>query len=563
MRGTKLRLGEILLRNGKINEEQLEIAIEVQRKKKKKLGQTLIDLDYIDQSDIIDALEHQLGIGRVKLENVKIDPEIPKLIDEQIARKYDLIPYQLENMCLYVAMADPMDILSINEIEMITGYEVIQKIASKELIERTIDKYYSTQMAEQAVEDFTEELGLGDINREIDKEILNEINKAPVVRLVNTIINQAASSNASDIHIEPGETYLRIRFRVDGDLREIMKPAKETHGAIVTRIKIMAEMNIAEKRKPQDGRIKLKFHNKDLDLRVSSIPTIHGEKIVMRVQDRYTFLKSIDDLGFTDKNKEIFKGKINAKNGIILITGPTGSGKSTTMYSILDALNDVKKNIITIEDPVEYQMDGIIQSQVNEKAGYDFPDGLRSMLRQDPDVIMVGEIRDRETAQISTRAAITGHLVLSTLHTNTALSTVNRLIDMGIKPYMLAGSLKMVVSQLLVKRICPECQVPYFANDSEKDILEVDRSMDVEVFRGTGCSHCNNTGYFGRIPVHEILVVDSRIKNMVLNNVGVDKIEEYLIHQGQSTLIQNAEELVYSGKTTVEELLEVKYAREV
>jgi len=560
MRNT-LRLGDLLVNSGKIKEDQLEFALQVQKEKKHKLGETLIDLDFVSERDIIEVLEFQLGIPQVDLEKYYIEPDVPNLVSESFARTNLLIPIKRDGMRLAVAMVDPLNILVINDLEIITGLEVEPKIATEKDIRNAVDQFYSRRSAEEAAEEFTKEYKLE--QDDIDKELLKEINKAPVVRLVNTIIVQAAQSRASDIHIEPHGDYLRIRFRVDGDLQEVMKPAKQTHGAIVTRIKIMAKLDIAERRIPQDGRIEINVKGRDLDLRVSTIPTIHGEKVVIRLQDRTTFLKPIEELGLNDVNQHAFEEIIKARNGIVLVTGPTGSGKSTSLYAMLNELNDFKRNVMTVEDPVEYRMDGITQSQVNPKAGFSFPEGLRSMLRQDPDVIMVGEIRDTETAEIAVRAAITGHVVLSTLHTNNAIATINRLVDMGIKPYLVSSSIVAIISQLLVKKICPSCKVPYIPSGAELEMAGLKNlDLNVEFYKGAGCPHCKQTGYRGRTPIFEILQFDSDIRQMVTDGKSSNEIKRYLSSKGIRTLQDSCLELVLKGDTTVDELMRISYTLE-
>ncbi len=556
-----LRLGDILISSGKIKQEQLDFALQVQKEKKSKLGETLIELDMVTERDIIEVLEFQLGIPHVNLEKYYVDPEAPNLISESFARKNLLIPIKKEGMRLSVAMVDPLNILVINDLEIITGLQVDPKIATERDVNNAIDRFYSKTKAEEAAEEFAKEYILEE--EKIDREILKEINNAPVVRLVNTIFVQAAQSRASDIHIEPAEDHLRIRFRIDGDLQEVMKPAKQTHGAIVTRIKILAKLDIAERRIPQDGRIETKIRNRDLDLRVSTIPTIHGEKVVIRLQDRTTFLKPIESLGLNDRDFETFKDIIRSRNGIILVTGPTGSGKSTSLYAMLNELNQIKRNVMTVEDPVEYRMAGITQSQVNPKAGFSFPEALRSMLRQDPDVIMVGEIRDMETVEIAVRAAITGHVVLSTLHTNNAVSTINRLVDMGIKPYLVSSSVVAIISQLLVKKICPHCKVPYMPSEEELKLIGLDNtSANFEFFKGTGCIRCNNTGYMGRTPIFEILKFDADIRQMITDGKSSNEIKNFLYKKGIRTLQDNCLELVLKGETSVEELLRISYTLE-
>lgn len=559
-KNSRVRLGDLLLRDGKITAEQLQVALEVQKEKKIKIGEVLKELRYITSKEILDVLELQLGIPKVDLEKYNIDPEIPKLITEDFARKNLLIPIKKSGMHLTIAMSDPLNIILINDLEIITGFQVEPRITSDEDIKKAIDHYYSKNTAEQAVEEFTKDLEYAE-GTDIDQDLLREINKAPVVRLVNTIIVQAAQQNASDIHIEPEDSFLRIRFRIDGDMQEIMKPSNQTHGAIVTRIKIMAKMNIAERRVPQDGRIELNVKNKDLDLRVSTIPTIYGEKIVIRMLDRSTFLKDKSELGMLDHDVSKFESVIKSQNGIILVTGPTGSGKSTTLYSILKEINDSKKNIITLEDPVEYRMSGVIQSQIHPKSGFTFASGLRSFLRQDPDIIMVGEIRDQETAEIAMRAAITGHLVLSTLHTNGAIPTINRLIDMNIESYLIASSIQAIISQLLIKRICEHCKVPYIPSEHEKEMLGIDTD-DVELYKGIGCHHCKKTGYNGRIAVYEIVTLDSYARKLIVARDKNGELAPYLKKNGLISIQDNCKHLVTSGITTFDELLRISHSIE-
>jgi type IV pilus assembly protein PilB len=557
-----MRLGDLLVQVGKITEQQLLYALKVQKRIKKKIGEVLIELGYVTTKDIIEVLEFQLGIPHVDLEKYYIDPEIPHLISEEFARKNRLIPIKKNTKELIVAMSDPLDIITIEDLEIMTNMEIKPVIATEQDIEKAINQYYSQKTVEKAVEDFKKEFNL--TKEEIDQELLREINNAPVVRLVNSIIMQASQNNASDIHIEPYEDILRIRFRIDGDLHEVMRPAKQTHGAIVTRIKIMGKMNIAERRLPQDGRVEMEMNGKELDLRISTIPTIYGEKVVIRILDRSNFVKKKNELGFTSHNLERFNQIVKSNNGIILVTGPTGSGKSATLYSILTELNDINKNIITIEDPVEYRMDGINQMQVNVKANLTFANGLRATLRQDPDIIMVGEIRDEETAEISIRAAITGHLVLSTLHTNSAPATISRLLDMGVEPYLVASSVVGVVAQRLVKKICPDCKTPYVPNDDEMNMLGISKeeAENIVIYKGKGCSYCNNTGYRGRTAIHEIMIIDKNIRKMIIDKAYNDEIKDYAVKTGMTTLQQNCRELILSGVTTLDEFLKAAYSIE-
>jgi type IV pilus assembly protein PilB len=422
----------------------------------------------------------------------------------------------------------------------------------------------SSRNTEQAAKEVTDE------NRN-DKSafILNLqddfVNKSPVVKLINSLINQAIKLDASDIHIEPFESQIRVRFRVDGDLHEMLTISRQSQSAIVTRIKVMANMNIAEKRLPQDGRIEMKIDNLVVDMRISVIPSTYGEKIVMRILNRGNFLKSKTELGFTKGNLNLFDNIISAPNGIILVSGPTGSGKTTTLYAYLNELNKVNKNIITVEDPVEYKLDGINQVQVNSKIGLSFANGLRSILRQDPDIIMIGEIRDEETAEIAIRAAITGHLVLSTIHTNDASSTIIRLQDMGIKPYLISASLRGVIAQRLVKTICENCKIFYEASSYEKEVLEINDNIcedylnkQVILYKGEGCPKCLNTGYKGRIAIHEIMNVNRNVKDAIYQS-DIEKLNLALQNNGMKTLKDNCKELVLTGMTTLEEYLQVIY----
>lgn len=553
-----LKLGDLLVTSGVISHEQLQMALEIQRENKQKIGEVLIEQGYVTSKQIIEVLEYQLGIPHVDLSKYTLDPEIPKLLNEDFSKKNLVLPLAKSGMMLTVAMADPLNIILINDLEIITGYMIEPRIAEETDIRNAIENFYSKSSAEKAVEDVTREF-VEAIEDEIDENILRDINNAPVVRLVNTVILQAAQNNASDIHIEPEENNVRIRYRIDGDLIDIMKPAKQTHGAITTRIKIMAKLNIAERRIPQDGRIELDLKNRDFDLRVSTMPTIYGEKIVIRMLDRSNFLKRKDELGLSQHDQLLFEDIIKQRNGMILVTGPTGSGKSTTLYAILKALNDSKKNIMTIEDPVEYRMSGITQSQANFKAGFDFASGLRSMLRQDPDIIMVGEIRDNETASIATRAAITGHLVLSTLHTNSSVSTIGRLIDMGIEPYVVASSINSIISQLLVKKICPHCIAPYLADDTEKKLLGVPVDEEIELHKGIGCSACRKTGYKGRTAIYEIIRLDADSRKLIMENADEAHLWQHFKLKGMKKIDENCSELVLEGITTVEEFIRIRH----
>ncbi|HZX21681.1 MAG TPA: ATPase, T2SS/T4P/T4SS family [Clostridia bacterium] len=553
------RLGDLLLESGLITQDQLGHVLEVQKSTGKKIGEVFIEEGIVSEDRIIEVLEFQLGIPHVDLNRYYIDPEIPGLISEKIARRYILIPVKKDRGKLIVAMADPLNIFAIDDIKILTGLDVVPLIATSRGVLEAIDKHYETENVEEALAEFKQDYQIDNING-IDEEILSEVNKAPIVKLVNSIIRQAVKMKASDIHIEPFEKVIKVRFRIDGDLQEIMKPAKVIHSAVATRIKIISKMDIAEKRLPQDGRIEMDVDGREIDLRISVLPTVYGEKVVMRILDRSNFLFSKRQLGFTQQNLEAFDNIIQSPNGIILVTGPTGSGKSTTLYAVLKELNQVSKNIITVEDPVEYQMDGINQVQVNTKAGLTFANGLRSILRQDPDIIMIGEIRDNETAQIAVRAAITGHLVLSTLHTNDTASSVTRLINMGIEPYLVSSSVVGITAQRLVKKICENCKTGHIADELEKKALRAEDTEEVTVYKGTGCNLCNNTGYKGRTAIHEILPITKGIRLLVDAGASIDSIREEAQKQNFVSLRDNCAQLVREGVTTIDELLRVTYS---
>ncbi len=556
----KKRLGALLLEAGYITENQLQYALQLQKNKGIKLGEILLQENIITEKQLIEALEFQMGIPYINLNKNSIDPQIPQLIPEDLARKYSLIPIKKEGNRLVVAMLDPLNIFAIDDIQLITGLNVQPVFTTKQELLHALEQYYEVESAEKALEEF-QQTYQSDIN-DLDEEILREINQAPVVKLLNSLLKQAISLRASDIHIEPFDEMIRVRMRVDGELQEVMELSKAVHSAVITRIKIMGRMNIAEKRIPQDGRVEIKAQGKEIDLRLSILPTVYGEKVVMRLLDRSSFLLTKTQLGFTEKNLIKFNHILQNPNGIVLVTGPTGSGKSTTLYASLHELNQINKNIITVEDPVEYQLDGINQVQVNTKAGLTFSNSLRSILRQDPDIIMIGEIRDTETAQIAVRAAITGHLVLSTLHTNDTASTIIRLMDMGIEPYLVSSSVVGIVAQRLVKRICVHCKTEWTPESKDLYLLGLDDSKKITLARGRGCALCNRTGYHGRIAIHEVLEVTKEIRTLIDHRSTLEEIRTKATEQGMTTLHQNCRELVLQGVTTIEELTRVTWAFE-
>jgi type IV pilus assembly protein PilB len=550
------RLGDLLVDAQLISIEQLQNALTLQKGSNKKLGEVLIEQKIVDENQIIEVLEFQLGIPHVVLDKYFIEPEIAKLISERLARRHCLIPIRLERGKLVVAMSDPLNIFAMDDIKLATGYEVEPVIAAHKDVLAAIDQHYQKLTSEKALEEFKENYE-DEIVDEIDEELLAQVNNAPVVKLVNSIISQAVKMRASDIHIEPYEKQVRVRYRIDGELQENISPAKSSHSAIVTRIKIMGKMNIAERRIPQDGRVEMNVDGRDIDMRISILPTVYGEKIVIRLLDRSNKALSKEQLGFTPENLKVFDEILKNPYGILLVTGPTGSGKTTTLYAALKELNEINKNIITVEDPVEYRLEGVNQSQVNNKAGMTFASGLRSILRQDPDIIMIGEIRDAETAQIAIRAAITGHLVLSTLHTNDTASTVARLVDMGLEPYLISSSVVGIVAQRLVKKICDNCKVTYRPNPAEAQLLQT--SPNVLLHKGGGCNVCNHTGFKGRTAIHEVMPMTKSIKLLIDSKQNTESLRNTAVEQGMKSLRQSCRQLVLEGVTTIDELLRMTY----
>ncbi len=553
------RLGDLLIDAGLITKDQLDKVLQLQKTTGKKIGESLIDEGYVQEGQIIEVLEFQLGIPHLDLEKYRIHSEIPRLIGERLAKRHSLIPVKKDGGKLIVAMVDPLNIFAIDDVKIATGLEIIPAIATRKNIEDAITRYYGRESAEEAIKDFRKEYEIEGIE-ELENNGNQEVNNAPMVRLVNSFIKQAVKLKASDIHIEPSEDNLRIRYRIDGDLQEIMSVAKSAHLAVVSRIKIIGKMDIAEKRLPQDGRIEMMVEGNEIDMRISVLPTVFGEKVVIRLLDRSSFVLSKTQLGFTEENMKVFEKIIKNPYGIILVTGPTGSGKTTTLYAALKELNEVNRNIVTVEDPVEYRLSGINQVQVNNKAGLDFASGLRSILRQDPDVIMIGEIRDPETAQIAVRASITGHLVLSTMHTNDTASTVTRLVDMGIEPYLVSSSVVGIIAQRLIKKVCESCKYTYMANPADKALLDL--VEDTPLYKGKGCNSCSYTGYYGRQAVQEILPVNESIRRLIDDRVSIDTIRKTAFTQGMTSLRENCKQLVLEGVTTIDELIRIAYGLE-
>jgi len=557
MEKKRLKLGELLLYAGKINEEQLKDALNIQKKSGKKLGEVFVSENFVKEEDIIEVLEFQLGIPYVDLDKYEINLNVATIIPESIARRYELIAIDKREKLLLVAMVDPLNIFALDDIKLFVKCEIQPVISVRDKIIRNIDKFYSKETTKKVLEEF-EDSFLPTNNEEMEEDELLEVTTAPVVKLLNSIIEQAVRERASDIHIEPYSEDIRVRFRIDGDLRQIMILSKSTLSPITTRIKIIGKMNIAEKRVPRKVGVGIKVNDKEIDMRISTLPTVYGEKTVIRLLDRSSFIFTKEALGFNKKGLETFDKILSQPYGMLLVTGPTGSGKTTTLYTILQELNQIEKNIITIEDPVEYKLNGINQVQVNTKAGLTFASGLRSVLRQDPDIVMVGEIRDGETAEIAVRAAITGHLVLSTLHTNDSPSTVARLIDMGIEPYLVSSAIIGVVSQRLIKLLCPKCKIKYEAGYLEKKILGIDEKEKLTLYKAGGCSSCNN-GYRGRRAVHELMPINENIRQLIDQGTNIDELRKQAIKDGMTTLLQSAATLAIIGDTSYEEVLRVGF----
>jgi type IV pilus assembly protein PilB len=555
-------LGEVLVEAGLITHAQLGEAMELQKQSKERLGRVLIGMGVGTEKDIALAIAKQLGLEFVDLDDIVPDEQALLVLPEHLARRYQLIPLGTVNGKFRLGMVDPLDVVALDDVRRQLRQDIDPVVISHDGFQRVLNQYPALDdsvkaMIKEIKTDETGEMGLESLRKLVDE--------APVVRLVNVIILQAIRQRASDIHIEPQETRLRVRYRIDGALYNVMTPPRHIHAAIISRIKIMAEMDIAERRLPQDGRIQLKVENRDIDLRVSTIPTVFGEKVVMRILDKSQTLVGIEKIGLLADNRQRFEAMLTKPYGILLLTGPTGSGKTTTLYTILNKLNTTESNIITIEDPVEYQLAGVNQVQVNPKAGLTFANGLRSFLRQDPDVIMVGEIRDEETARIAIHAALTGHLVLSTLHTNDAPGAVTRLVDMGIEPFLVASSLIGVIAQRLVRILCDKCKQTY--TPPAEVLQRLGASMlagdgQVPIFRPVGCEFCGKIGYKGRNGIFEILVVDDVVRTLVTKRAPITEIRDQAIKAGMWTLAEDGLEKVILGMTSPEEVLDVVFVNE-
>ncbi|HEV7888035.1 MAG TPA: ATPase, T2SS/T4P/T4SS family [Acidimicrobiales bacterium] len=545
---------------GLLTQESLEGALDEQAKTGKFLGRVLIERELVTEADLYRILAPQLGLDYVDLSEYSIDSSAVGLISESLARRYQALPVGWEDGRLILAMADPGNVFAIDDIRTITKSEVRVIMATPDSIVTAIDRH--TRMdgeAENISAQASSEYEADDGELSNVKEVVED---APIVKLVNLLITQAVAERASDIHIEPSERDVRVRYRIDGVLHEKMRPPKNIQSGIISRLKIMAEINIAERRIPQDGRINVVIGGKAIDLRVATLPTVYGEKVVMRILDKSTAVLRLTDLGFLESSAERFAQSYRKPYGTILVTGPTGSGKSTTLYATLNVLNEDSKNIITVEDPVEYRLAGINQVQVNNKAGMTFAAALRSILRSDPDIVLVGEIRDKETATIAIEAALTGHLVLSTLHTNDAATTPTRLIEMGVEPFLVASALDCIVAQRLARKLCEKCKESYRPNPSELASAGWDLELfageeQPELFRPKGCSACGKTGYHGRFALHEVLTVSEEIERLIVEREHSEDIKKMAMAQGMLTLRQAGLIQARSGKTSLEEILRV------
>jgi type IV pilus assembly protein PilB len=560
-------LGERLINKGLITQDQLKQALAGQQGSGELLGQELLKLGYIkgsELSNIIQAMDDEKNSDLFVTEQYSsqsedVDLGLLSMIPEGLIRKYKFFPVKKKGSRLYIAIADIFNVTALDDLRLLTGFDIYPLETTEKEISSFIDLHFGMTVVERSILEITQDMGSDEDEEVVDTGLADE---APVIRLVNTIILKAIGEDASDIHVEPSLSGVQVRFRIDGMLHKSMSlPRKMTH-PVLTRIKVMASMDIAERRSPQDGRIPLKISDRNLDLRVSTLPTIYGEKAVIRILDKENIKKhSLDKLGFSSYNLEKFRNFLKASYGMILLSGPTGSGKTTTLYVALKVLNTVDVNIVTVEDPVEYVLDGVNQAQVHAKIGATFATYLRSILRQDPDVIMIGEIRDQETAEMAVRSATTGHLVLSTIHTNDATGVITRLIDMGVEPFMVASSVIGAVSQRLVRRICPNCRARYQPSDAELAFAGF-QDNEVELYAGKGCDKCNHTGYRGRLAIHELLTVTPSIQKMILGSPSNDELRQVALREGMISLKEDGIDKVRQGLTTIKEIMRVAFREE-
>ncbi len=560
------RLGELLVRRGLVSQAQLAQLLQDQELAQLPLSVAVVKQNLVDEALLAALLQKEYHLSLVDPSVMNIASEVVRLVPSQIAQRHHLVPISFSGSSITVAMSDPSNLVAVNEVKFLTGYDVKVAVASVSSVTAAIERYYEegSNVQEVLTEFGTEEVEVVDHDDDVDlKELERATEEAPVVRLVNAILTNAIKRRASDIHLEPFERMFRVRFRVDGVLEEIMRPPLKLKNAITSRIKVMAQLDIAERRLPQDGRIKLKLgKGQEMDFRVSVLPTIFGEKIVLRLLDKSNLQLDMTKLGFAEDQLQDFKEAIYKPYGMVLVTGPTGSGKTTTLYSALSELNRVTSNISTAEDPVEFNLPGINQVQIHEEIGLNFAAALRSFLRQDPDIIMVGEIRDFETAEIAIKAALTGHLVLSTLHTNDAPSTINRLLNMGVEPFLVASSVNLILAQRLARLICTNCKEP--AEVSPQALIDIgvppDEVGTFTLFRGAGCATCNGSGYRGRIALYEVMPVSEEIRDLVLNGASASEIKRTAVSLGMKTLRMSGIQKLKEGLTTIHEVVRVTMA---
>ena len=561
-RREKKRIGDILLEEQIITQEQLEEALATAKNEKKKIGEAVVELGYATEQSIAEALSSQLGFEYVNLTSVTIPENVLSLIGENVLRRHVMIPYAFNpnNMNqVLVAMADPMDMTAIDDFNIVTNLQVVPAVATSNDIFLALDRYYGNTETMKAAQEYAKEReGIAAKLQEGDATS-QDVQNSPVVQLVNSMVEQAARQRTSDIHIEAKEDSVRVRFRIDGSLYEKFTYSIHLLPAIMARLKIISGMDIAEKRKPQDGRFSILVDKVEFDIRVSVLPTVYGEKCVMRLAKKKALTRDKSELGFSPSELKDFDDILKNPNGILLVTGPTGSGKSTTLYTALSELNKIDVNIVTVEDPVEANIDGINQVQVNVKADLTFANALRSILRQDPDIIMIGEIRDGETASIAVQASITGHLVVSTLHTNSAAGSINRLVNMGVEGYLLADSLVGIIAQRLVRRLCPYCKRSHVLTEFEKKMMKIRPDANLEIFEPVGCDHCDRTGYSGRIGIYEIMKITPHLKELISRNATVSEIKEAAMGEGMHTLRQSATLLVLEGITSYSEMVKTTF----
>ena len=550
------RLGDLLIAAGVLTEDKLAEALTIQKGSGKRLGDVLTSNNFITSQQLIEALEMQLGVDFIDLSKTVLAPELSRLIPKTVAKKHNVVPVKVDRDQIYLAMSDPLNFMAIEEVKNITRKRVVPVIATSEGVDRAIMSLYGNEGVARAIEEMRRDAGGEEYTSEAFQGTVlegDDTGAAPTIRLVNSIIERAVTERASDIHLEPREDEMAVRLRVDGVLRNVMQIPRNLQSSVISRLKVLGGINTSERKIPQDGRANVRVKQSDVDLRISTLPTIYGEKMVIRLLDKSSQIFSRKGIGLDEYNIPRFEKILRATAGVILISGPTGSGKSSTMSTMIRELNREEVNIVTLEDPVEYNIDGVNQVQINEKVGMTFAGGLRSILRQDPDIISVGEIRDGETAEIAMRSAITGHLVISTIHTSDCVATLDRLMDIGVAPYLTSAALKGVISQRLVRKICPDCREAYEPTDDELDLLGMEREEGMVFYRGKGCPMCYHTGYRGRTGVFEILTVDHDMRRKILNRAQRDETMATALKEGMVPLAERCRQLVRDGVTSVEE----------